>query len=133
MSQTAGCSGGLAVLPSLQMAHAAQGERFAFSNSPIALFTWEQAFRWWMKLQTVVRRYRVNRKQISFIKFILEAYDNVAAMSTLDRRMATIRVAIAPGCETLVDGIMNGLASEIDVVPVANPVDIERKKEQLDR
>jgi len=86
-----------------------------------------------MKLQTAVRHYRVNRNQISFIKFILEAYDNVAAMSTLDSRMATIRVAIAPGCESLVDGIMNGLARHIDVVPVATPVDIETKKEHLDR
>jgi hypothetical protein len=60
----------------------------------------------------------MDRSQISFVKFILEAYDNVAVMSTLDPRQALVQVIIAPGCETLVDGIMNGLGGEVGMVPV---------------
>lgn len=67
-------------------------------------------------LETTRRRYRVDRCQISFIKFILEAYDNVAVMSTLDPKQALVQITIAPGCETVVDGIIKSLAGEFDVV-----------------
>lgn len=73
-----------------------------------------------MTLETTRRCYRVDRRQISYVKFILEAYDNVAVMSTLDSRQAVIQVTVAPGCETMVDGIIKGLAGEIDVMPVAD-------------
>ena len=62
--------------------------------------------------------YRVDRSQIRFIKFILEAYDNMAVMSTIDARQAIVQVTIAPGCETLVKGIMNGFSEGFEVVPV---------------
>ena len=67
-------------------------------------------------LETTRRCYRVDRHQISFVKFIIEAYDNVAVMSTLDPQLAVVQITIAPGCETLVDGIMNSLAGEFEVV-----------------
>jgi hypothetical protein len=70
-------------------------------------------------VKTTRRCYRVDRHQISFVKFILEAYDNVAVLSTLDPRQGMVQVIIAPGCETMVDGIMTGLAEDIDVVPVS--------------
>ncbi len=71
-----------------------------------------------MTVETTRRVYRIDRCQISFVKFILEAYDNVAVMSTLDPRQALVQVIIAPGCETIVDGIMTGLGGEVGVVPV---------------
>lgn len=71
-----------------------------------------------MTLETTRRRYRVDRRQISFVKFILEAYDNVAGMSTLDSRLAVVQITIAPGCETMVDGILDSIASEVALRPV---------------
>lgn len=58
------------------------------------------------------------RCQISFVKFILEAYDNVAVLSTLDPRQAVVQVTIAPGFESMVDSIMTSLGGDFDVVPV---------------
>jgi hypothetical protein len=69
-------------------------------------------------MQTTRRVYRISRCQISFVKFILEAYDNVAVLSTLDARQALVQVAIAPGCETMVDGIMANLGGNVRAVPV---------------
>ncbi|GEM_PF-2463433 len=71
-----------------------------------------------MRLETTRRCYRLDRCQIGFVKFILEAYDNVAVMSTLDSRQSMVQVTIAPGCETMVAGIMNSLAGEFKLVPV---------------
>ena len=67
-------------------------------------------------MQTTVRRLRMDRRRISFVKFILEAYDNVAVLSTLDARAGLVRLTIAPGCETLVDGILQDLAPDCDIV-----------------
>ena len=70
-----------------------------------------------MTVKTTRRCYRVDRYQIGFVKFILEAYDNVAVLSTLDPRQGVVQVIMAPGCESMVDGIMTGLAKDIDLVP----------------
>ncbi len=69
-------------------------------------------------METIRRVYRIDRCQISFVKFILEAYDNVAVISTLDPGQALVQVIIAPGCETMVDGILTCLGSDVGVVPV---------------
>ena len=54
-------------------------------------------------LETTRRCFRMDRSHISFVKFILEAYDNVAVMTTLDPHRAVVQVTIATGCENLVD------------------------------
>ncbi|WP_372680783.1 DUF4911 domain-containing protein [Desulfosarcina sp.] len=69
-------------------------------------------------METIRRVYRLDRCQISFVKFILEGYDNVAVMSTLDPRQALVQVFIAPGCERMVDEIMTDLGGKLGVVPV---------------
>jgi uncharacterized protein DUF4911 len=71
-----------------------------------------------VRLETTKHRYRVDRRQISFIRFILEAYDNVAVMTTLDSRQAVIQITIAPGCEAMVAGIVDSFAGEFDMIPV---------------
>ncbi len=73
-------------------------------------------------METTRRVYRVDRCQICFVKFILEAYDNVAVMSTLNPQQGLVQIIIAPGCETMVDGIMAGFAGEVEVVPVDDAV-----------
>jgi hypothetical protein len=49
-------------------------------------------------LQTVSRTYRVDTSQISFLKFILEAYDGMAQMTTLDPGLGVIEIYVASGC-----------------------------------
>ncbi|HDQ03429.1 MAG TPA: DUF4911 domain-containing protein [Deltaproteobacteria bacterium] len=39
---------------------------------------------------------RVKRENISFVQFILEAYEGMATISTIDSREALIRVSIMP-------------------------------------
>jgi hypothetical protein len=71
-----------------------------------------------VKLETSRRCYRVDRSRISFVKFILEAYDNVAVLSTVDARRGMVQICIAPGCETLVDGIVAELSREFEMTVV---------------
>jgi len=69
-------------------------------------------------MQTTRRCYQVDRRQIGFVKFILEAYDNVAVVSTVDARRGLVQIRIAPGCEKLVDGIVDALSRTVEIIAV---------------
>lgn len=50
------------------------------------------------KLHTVKRTYRVDTSQISFLKFILEAYDGMAQLTTSNPGLGLVEVYVASGC-----------------------------------
>lgn len=65
-----------------------------------------------MQLKTEKRYYRLDRKKISFVKFILEAYDNTAYLTTLDANKAVIKIVIAPGCTDIMDHVIKDLSKQ---------------------
>jgi len=44
---------------------------------------------------TVVRHYRVARRDMVFLKFIVEAYEGLMTMSTVDQREGIVRISSA--------------------------------------
>ena len=64
-------------------------------------------------METIKRYYRVDRREIAFIKFIFEAYDGIAGMRTTDPAKGIIKLHIAPGCEEQVDRILQDLKKKI--------------------
>ena len=64
-------------------------------------------------MKTTTQYYRVDRRQIAFIKFIFEAYDGIAGMRTTDPAKGIIKLHIAPGCEEQVEQILRDLQKEI--------------------
>jgi len=56
--------------------------------------------------------FRVDRKEISYLRFTLESYDGMAVVTTLDPYTALIEVSIAPGCEEIVFELLNSLKNE---------------------
>jgi hypothetical protein len=69
-------------------------------------------------LETITTYYRVDRKEISYLKFILEAYDGIAGLTTIDPASGLIVLRTAPGCEQEVGDVLNGLGKEILIEPV---------------
>lgn len=67
--------------------------------------------------ETIKRYYRVDRREIAFIKFILEAYDGLAVMETLDPVSGMVVFHIAPGCEAELDIVLQDLKREIMIEP----------------
>ncbi len=61
-------------------------------------------------LAVTERHYRIDRRQISFLRFILEAYEGVAVVTTLSPREGIVTIRIAPGCEQLVMAILQDLS-----------------------
>ena len=59
--------------------------------------------------------YRVDRRQINFVRFIFEAYEGLAVVTTLDAAKGHIGLAVAPGCEAMAGRIMEDLARQIRI------------------
>ncbi len=64
-------------------------------------------------METIKRYYRVDRSEISYLRFILESYEGVGMVTTLDSATGRVVLRISPGCLAAVEGLMADLAKEI--------------------
>ena len=72
-------------------------------------------------LETKKKIFRVDRREISFLRFIFEGYDGIAVVSTLDREADLISISVAPGCESEVAGVLADLSRQVLMEPVSGP------------
>ncbi len=68
-------------------------------------------------MKTIRKIIRVDRREIYFLKFILEAYDGIAAMTTVDARLGIVLLRIAPGCKEEVETVIHDLGRDILIEP----------------
>ena len=71
-------------------------------------------------IETIKRYYRVDRREIAFIKFIFEAYDGIAVLETLEPKVGIVVFHIAPDCERDADAILQDLKKDIVIEPAHN-------------
>jgi hypothetical protein len=64
-------------------------------------------------LKTKRKYLRVDRREICFIKFIFEAYNGIATITTVDPDQGIVLLCIAPGCENVVEMILQDLKKDI--------------------
>lgn len=64
-------------------------------------------------METVKKTLRIDRRQICFLKFILEAYEGIATMTTVDAHRGIVLLRIAPGCEGEVEAVLQDLGKDI--------------------
>lgn len=64
-------------------------------------------------MEITKKYYRVDRKNISFLKFIFEAYDGIAVITTVDRPKGIVMFRIPPGCENDVDTVLQDLGEKM--------------------
>jgi len=67
---------------------------------------------------SIIKRYRMNRHDIFFVKFILEAYDGIATMTTIDAHAGIVDLYIGYGCENDVQNLIHDLSSNIRIEPM---------------
>ena len=68
-------------------------------------------------LESTIRYYRVDRRQIGYLKFILEACDGLVTLSTVDAAVGLVSVRIPPGCEGEVGEILKALQQDVFMEP----------------
>ena len=66
-------------------------------------------------MKSVLFYYRVDRRRINFIRFIFEAYEGLAVVTTLDAAKGTIVLAVAPQCTDMALGVMADLGRTIQM------------------
>jgi hypothetical protein len=66
-----------------------------------------------VKMETIKKYFRIDRKEIHFLKFILEAYDGIATLTTVDPELSIVRLNIPPGCEGDVEMVLQDLQKSV--------------------
>jgi hypothetical protein len=66
----------------------------------------------------ICRYFKVARRDMVFLKFILEAYEGMNVMSTVDNTVGVIRIAIMPGFVDDMDGLLADLGRQVSMEPV---------------
>jgi hypothetical protein len=72
-------------------------------------------------VESLTQYYRVDRREIAYIKFVIESYDGVGLLSTVEPQSGLIVIRIPPGCEELIDDIISDLKKTIMIEPAAQP------------
>jgi hypothetical protein len=69
---------------------------------------------------TTKLNYHVDRKEISYLRWIVESYDGMAFLKTVDPHEAFIELEVSPGCETLVLELLESLRwhEHIKIAPI---------------
>ncbi len=66
-------------------------------------------------MEIVIKYYKVDRSRIGFIKFIFEAHEGLAVVTTLDSKDGHIQLGISPDCLVETDQVMKDLKKDIEI------------------
>ncbi|OGU00601.1 MAG: hypothetical protein A2079_06685 [Geobacteraceae bacterium GWC2_48_7] len=66
------------------------------------------------------RFFRVNHRDMVYLKFILEAYEGMNVMSTVDNVAGIIRIAIMPGFENDMDELLAELGKQVKMEAITD-------------
>lgn len=67
----------------------------------------------WRKMQTLSKEYMVDKTKIGFIRFIFEAHEGVANVTTLDPKTGHIRLRIAPDRIETAQAVIDDLKKDV--------------------
>lgn len=65
--------------------------------------------------------YRLSRRQIGYLRFILESYDGLAFVRTLDSRQAMVEIAFPASRREDAESLLNAVAVECGMAAVETP------------
>ena len=60
-------------------------------------------------METIKRFFRIERREINYFRLIIESYDGMAVVKTIDPYKAIVELRISPGCEGLVIELLDSL------------------------
>jgi hypothetical protein len=66
-------------------------------------------------MDTVQWYFKINRRDIAYMKFILESYEGLGVLRTIDPRSAIVEVMVPPGLEEDMEMVLEGLRDEISM------------------
>ena len=75
---------------------------------------------------TTRENFLVDRKEISYLRWIIESYDGMAFIKTIDSHKALIELEIPSGCEGLIYGLLDYLREneQLRIDPIRSDQDL---------
>lgn len=73
-------------------------------------------------MRTIHKYFRVDRRRINMLRFVFEAYEGVAVVTTLDAGKGLVALAVAPGCEQIAQDVMADLGRHFLLEPYDGPL-----------
>ncbi|MCP3926388.1 MAG: DUF4911 domain-containing protein [Desulfobacterales bacterium] len=68
-------------------------------------------------MEIIKKYYQMDKTKISFLRYILEAYDGVAVLTTIDKNEGVVVLRTSPGFEDEVKIIISDLTEAISIKP----------------
>ena len=69
------------------------------------------------------RYFQLDRRNLVYLKFIVEAYEGLATLSTVNREGAIVRIGYPHFSSRDVDALLHALGKEIEMTEVPQPAD----------
>jgi uncharacterized protein DUF4911 len=66
---------------------------------------------------------RIRREDVALIKFVLESYEGIAIVRTIDRKKATVAVLAMPDLLTEVKAVLESLREHMDWYEIPPPAE----------
>lgn len=60
-------------------------------------------------METIKQYFQVDRKEINYLRVIIESYDGMAVLRTVDPHRAIIELQISPGCTSFISDLLDDL------------------------
>ena len=71
--------------------------------------------------EDIVHYYRVERRDLVYLKFILEAYEGMSTLTTVEKTGAIVSLTVPAGFEEEMEQLMEALKSDISLTEVPAP------------
>lgn len=79
---------------------------------------------------SVTRYFRVDRRDLVYLKFILEGYDNMSVLSTVDGREGIVRLVVPEGFAADIAQLVEALKNEIELTELPPETAIQNSTPQ---
>ena len=69
----------------------------------------------------IVRYFRVERRDLVYLKFILESYEGMSTLSTVEKQAAIVRLTIPAGFAADIQKLIEAVSADISLTEVTAP------------
>ncbi len=76
--------------------------------------------------QCIQRTFLIDPYQIHYLRFIIEAYEGVGVVSTIDPSLGLVSISIAPGCEADIFQILEAERENLKLKSVSSEINSEQ-------
>ena len=70
--------------------------------------------------EMIKKYFKINRRNIAIVQFIIEGYEGMATVSTIDPHIAIIKISIMPDFISEINGLIDALKNKYKIVEI-NP------------